>query len=106
MPCSPRLPSVGELASEIGVSERQLLRAFDQVVGMSPKQFVRVARLQRALAASRAAPRAPWGAITKRAGYFDQAHLNVDFRAMTGETPSALVVPSRSAATPAHHEAR
>ncbi|XYH97536.1 helix-turn-helix domain-containing protein [Sorangium sp. So ce1128] len=94
---APRLPSVGELAGGLGASERQLRRAFDQVIGMSPKRFVRVVRLQRALAAARATPRADWATIAERAGYFDQAHLIADFRAMTGETPGALVARQRAA---------
>ncbi|MCY1041701.1 helix-turn-helix domain-containing protein [Corallococcus sp. bb12-1] len=41
-----------ELARTLGVSERHLRRAFDDVLGMGPKAFARLVRFQRALQAS------------------------------------------------------
>jgi AraC-like DNA-binding protein len=87
---APRLPTASELAAQVGASERQLRRAFAEVVGMSPKQFLRVARFQRALAlTNRCRVPPPWSEIAEQAGYFDQAHLIGEFRAMTGLTPGA-----------------
>ncbi|NUP08953.1 MAG: AraC family transcriptional regulator [Polyangiaceae bacterium] len=91
----PRLPQVVDLASDIGASERQLRRAFDDVVGLSPKQYLRIVRFRRALAAARRKPRTSWCAIAANTGYFDQAHLIADFRALTGKTPNALVLCDR-----------
>ncbi|PTL76797.1 AraC family transcriptional regulator [Vitiosangium sp. GDMCC 1.1324] len=84
-------PRVEVLARELGLSARQLRRAFDEVVGVSPKEFARVVRFQRAVRASERAATPDWGAIAAAVGYYDQAHLISDFRALTGTTPSAFV---------------
>jgi AraC-like DNA-binding protein len=85
------LPRVRELAEQLGLSERQLRRGFDDVVGVSPKRFLRIARFRRALRSARAAGRVDWARIAEQHGYFDQAHLIADFREMTGVTPSRFV---------------
>jgi AraC-like DNA-binding protein len=85
------LPRVHELAAELGLSERQLRRGFDDVVGVSPKRFLRIARFRRALRSARAAERPDWARIAEQHGYFDQAHLIADFREMTGQTPSRFL---------------
>ncbi|WP_224363296.1 helix-turn-helix domain-containing protein [Hyalangium versicolor] len=85
------LPRVSVLARGLGVSERQLRRAFDEVVGVGPKEFVRVVRFQRALRASARVATPDWGAIAAAVGYYDQAHLITEFRGLTGVTPGALL---------------
>ncbi|NBD11177.1 MULTISPECIES: AraC family transcriptional regulator [Corallococcus] len=86
------IPRVAGLARTLGVSERHLRRAFDDVLGMGPKAFARLVRFHRALRASSVQGARPdWGAIAAGAGYYDQAHLIADFRAVTGSTPGAWV---------------
>ncbi|MCP3143923.1 helix-turn-helix domain-containing protein [Pyxidicoccus xibeiensis] len=85
------LPRVDALARELGVSARQLRRAFDDVVGMGPKEFARVVRFQRAVRASERAATPDWGAIAVAAGYYDQSHLITEFKHLTGTTPGALM---------------
>ncbi len=79
-------PRVSDLAGELGVSARHLRRVFDEVVGLSPKELARMARLQRALAVPRAD--ASWSERAIEAGYYDQAHFIADFRDLVGTTPS------------------
>jgi AraC-like DNA-binding protein len=88
---TPRLPTVAQLAAEAGVGERQLQRVFNQVIGLAPKRFLQVVRFRRALAYARTNSHADWAAIAGQAGYFDQAHLIADFRALSGTTPGLLV---------------
>ncbi|NRD47510.1 helix-turn-helix domain-containing protein [Corallococcus exiguus] len=84
------LPRVADLARTLGVSERHLRRAFDEVLGMGPKSYARIVRFQRALQASTGQGARPdWGSIAAGAGYYDQAHLIADFRAVLGTTPGA-----------------
>jgi len=85
------LPRVPRLAAELGVSERQLRRGFDEVIGLSPKHYLRVVRFRRALRVARAAPSPDWAAIAEEVGYYDQAHLIADFREMSGMTPRVLI---------------
>jgi helix-turn-helix protein/uncharacterized protein DUF6597 len=76
---------VGALPASLG--ERQLRRRFTIAVGYGPATYLRVTRLQRAIAA---APRVTGLAeLAATAGYADQAHLARDCRALTGLTPSA-----------------
>ena len=82
----PRL-RVAELAHELGLSERQLLRRFDDAVGYGPKVLARVLRLQRLLALP---PEAGLAEAALEAGYADQAHMSAEVRKLTGLTPAAL----------------
>jgi AraC-like DNA-binding protein len=87
---APLLPTVDALARQLGSSERQLRRAFADVVGVGPKQYLRVLRFQRALRRARHAPHESFSAIASGAGYCDQAHLNAEFQALAGSTPGVL----------------
>jgi AraC-like DNA-binding protein len=97
-----RLDSV---AREVAVSERHLRTLFETEVGVSPKHFARIQRLRRVLAATgrqpvngagpHAGPGATfsgggWAGVARDAGFYDQAHLTTDFRAMMGVPPGAF----------------
>jgi AraC-like DNA-binding protein len=89
------MTNVADLAAEIGLSARQLRRHFNEWVGIGPKEAAAVLRFQRA-AEALAVSRAPsCAAIALEAGYYDQAHMNLDFRRRTGMTPSTWAVESR-----------
>jgi AraC-like DNA-binding protein len=87
---SPELPRVADLAMHLGVSERHLRRAFDDVVGLSPKAYLRILRFQRAFKGARTSPSESWARIAQFHGYYDQSHMISEFRALSGQTPSAL----------------
>ncbi|RBM22953.1 AraC family transcriptional regulator [Prauserella sp. PE36] len=78
---------VSEALDGLGVGERQLRRRFTLAVGYGPATYLRVARLQRAIAGSHAA--ADLASLAATAGYADQAHLSRDCRDLTGSTPRA-----------------
>ncbi|SDS40711.1 AraC family transcriptional regulator [Jiangella sp. DSM 45060] len=90
---------VHAVAARVDASASTLQRRFRAAVGLSPKQFGRVRRLQRVLRAA-TAPGVDWAEVAARHGYFDQAHLINDFRALTGLTPARYV--PRSAAEHNH----
>ncbi|MEO8185241.1 MAG: helix-turn-helix transcriptional regulator [Deltaproteobacteria bacterium] len=79
---------VREVAERVELSERQLGRRFGDRVGLAPKTFARVRRLQRA-ANALSAGIAPCEAATL-VGYADQAHFTRDASEIAGITPSAL----------------
>ena len=86
--------SVETLASEVGWSRRHLFGRFREHTGLPPKVFARILRFQRA-AALLAEPRGPsLCEIALDCGYYDQAHLNRDFREFAGRTPSELMAAS------------
>ena len=87
---------VGSLVDRIGVTRQHLARQFAAHVGMTVKQFARVKRAEaartRAVAARAAYARnVPWSTIAHQVGYYDQAHLIRDFKALTGSTPGQWI---------------
>jgi AraC-like DNA-binding protein len=81
---------VAELAREAGWSRRHFTARFTRAAGLPPKTFARVLRFQRAKELL-ARPGGPsLSEIALDCGYYDQAHLNRDFRAFAGCTPTEL----------------
>jgi AraC-like DNA-binding protein len=80
-------PRIAELARELGQSRQHLRRGFREHVGVSPKQFDRVARLQRALDHVQNARASSLALVAVQLGYSDQAHMSHDFREIVGLTP-------------------
>ncbi|HKW02865.1 MAG TPA: helix-turn-helix transcriptional regulator, partial [Vicinamibacterales bacterium] len=89
------LVRVERLAEFVGVSRRQLERAFQQEIGLTPKQLLRVARFQQTLNALRQS-RTGWADLAVSLGYYDQAHFVNDFRHFTGQPPGAWQIDDQS----------
>ncbi|MER7577102.1 AraC family transcriptional regulator [Streptomyces sp. NPDC126514] len=89
--------SIPRLAAEVGWITRQLEKRFQEQIGLTPKAVARVARLGRALRLlTDGYPPAHVAAVC---GYYDQPHLNLDFRTMTGSNPRAFLAARRSPVT-------
>ncbi|MEU9145827.1 helix-turn-helix domain-containing protein [Streptomyces sp. NPDC048349] len=86
---------VHTLAAETSWSERQLERRFREQIGLPPRTAARVLRVRRVLGSLSAGMR-PSEAATL-AGFYDQAHLNRDFKAMTAHSPSRFLALRASA---------
>jgi AraC-like DNA-binding protein len=89
--------NVNAVAAGLGVSERHLRRVFREAVGVSPKTFAKLERFRRAVRAAYEAPQMSWARVAASAGYYDQAHLIAEFRALAGATPQALLGELRAA---------
>jgi AraC-like DNA-binding protein len=76
------------VAARVAMSERQLLRLFDERVGLGPKGFARVVRLQRVVHALTFGRRPQWAQLAYDCGYADQGHLIREFGALAGVTPA------------------
>jgi AraC-like DNA-binding protein len=71
----------------VGMSTKRLIALFRAEVGLSPKAYARVRRLQAALRLIGVDGTA--GAhVAAEVGYFDQAHFVRDFESFTGMTPT------------------
>ncbi|RKT53984.1 helix-turn-helix domain-containing protein [Saccharothrix australiensis] len=77
---------IGALADEIGWTRQHLVTRFRDQLGLTPKTAARTLRLHRAASLL---PTAPPARVAADCGYADQSHLNRDFRALTGITPTA-----------------
>lgn len=83
--------SVAALAKEAGVSTRYLRRVFVEVHGISPKQFSRFVRFQRAMELiAREDDAAQAQALALSCGYSDQSHLVHEFDELAGVAPGKL----------------
>jgi transcriptional regulator GlxA family with amidase domain len=83
-----------------GLSERQILRRFDQAVGYGPKTLQRILRLQRLLwlAGSQTRHASNLARLAFAAGYADQPHMTREVVALTGATPHRLLASRRGSA--------
>ena len=83
---------VSQLARQAGWSERHLRTRFRTETGLGPKEAGRVIRFDRTrrLLGRRAADGHPLdlAGLAVSAGYFDQAHLDRDFRLLAGCSPT------------------
>lgn len=79
--------SVKQLSGQFSVSERTIERAFDVMVGISPKKYGRVIRLQHYLKLRKLNPALTLTSLSYDAGYYDQAHFIHEFSSLTGLTP-------------------
>ncbi len=82
---------IRELASRLGISERQLRRRFHAQVGYGPKRLGRVLRLQRLLEVARARGAVAGAELAFAAGYADQPHMAREARELAGTGVSALL---------------
>jgi transcriptional regulator GlxA family with amidase domain len=77
--------SIEALATLTGVARRQLERRFQTNVGLSPKAFARLLRVNRA--GRLALTGRPLADIAASCGYVDQAHMSNDFRRLLQQSP-------------------
>ena len=83
--------SMDELAGKVYISTRQIEREFKQKIGISPKSYMRIARLNEVNRMINSRQRLNLTEISFAAGYSDQAHFIRDFKHFTGESPNVLI---------------
>ena len=82
--------TIARLAAAHGLSHRRAISVLEDGVGLKPKLLHRVQRVRRVLHEVHApvGGRRSWARIADRCGYFDQAHMINDFRALSGLRPT------------------
>ena len=80
--------AIRSVASRLDVSERHLRRRFDMSLGVTPKQFARIVRVGKVVAAARNGR--DWADIAALSGFSDQSHMIHDFNSMIGVSPDLL----------------
>ena len=78
------------LVRELGYSQGHVIRAFRQTIGMPPKRYARVVRFAHLLTHLRTGTTTPWADLAAQHGYFDQAHLAREVRALTDLSPTQI----------------
>ena len=77
---------VKEVAQQSSYSERQLNRLFLTQIGMNVKDFARLTRFNYVLKHIQKSP-GFLATLSQKAGYFDQAHFDKDFKLISGVSP-------------------
>lgn len=89
---------VSELAAELGCSRKHLAVRFRDHVGLPPKLVARILRFRHAGDLLTSSDRG-LDEIVHRCGYYDQAHLDRDFREFARTTPTAYRADARARVT-------
>ncbi|MEU7067772.1 AraC family transcriptional regulator [Streptomyces sp. NPDC046161] len=87
---------IARLADEVGWSPSYLVRRFTEQVGLTPKTSARVLRFRRATQLLASGP-VDLAEIAASCGFYDQAHLTREFRALAGLTPGRMATATRPA---------
>ena len=87
----PEDSSVLALAESSCFSPRHFERIFKERMGISPKLFLRIARMTKALSLKYNHPGLDWLSIALYCNYHDYQHLARDFKDLAGVTPTAYV---------------
>ena len=88
---SKGLISLAALTKSIGMSQRHLARQFQQFVGLSPREYLRVSRFIYSLEHLSNHAADSLTQVAYRSGYYDQAHFIRDYKQYTGFTPGEVL---------------
>ncbi|KAB2847127.1 MAG: AraC family transcriptional regulator [Melioribacteraceae bacterium] len=80
--------TVEKLAAKLEISKRQIERNFKQFVGIPPKTFLKIRRLQNVFKHIQNKKQIDWLTLSYISGYYDQSHFINDFREFSGMNPS------------------
>jgi AraC-like DNA-binding protein len=81
--------AVDAVSAAVGLPRRRLERVFRRETALTPKQYIRIIRLNAVLRALGAPDRDRLVDLAIDAGYFDQAHMAREFKALTARRASA-----------------
>ena len=87
---------IPDLASAVGIGQRQFERDFGARYGMRPKLYARIVRFQSALDSKARSATKSWTDVAHEFGYHDQMHLIHDFEAFTFRNPDRESAPAGS----------
>lgn len=82
---------IGALTNELGCSRRHLIARFREQVGLPPKALARILRFNRVVSLLGRDDGARLAEIAYACGYYDQSHLNRDFRDLAGISPGEFL---------------
>ena len=83
--------SLRQAAAAVNVGERRLQQLFYEHVGMPFRAGSRLSRLHTCLRLVRQQPDPAWADVAAEAGFYDQAHLANEFRALCGLSPTLFL---------------
>jgi AraC-like DNA-binding protein len=91
---------IPRLAEELSISQRQLERLYQSQVGMSPKQYSQLLKVDKARLALKQLRGQTTVHVAADLGYYDQSHFIREFQSVIGMTPYAYLKRSQKPAAP------
>lgn len=82
---------IDELSNKVFISKRQLEREFKSKIGISPKHYLRITRINEVLRVLTNNESMDLTNVAYHCGYFDQAHFIHDFKRITGKNPTIFI---------------
>jgi AraC-like DNA-binding protein len=79
---------VADVVDRYGTTAKPFIRRFTSAVGLTPKRYARVRRIQRVLHSLPDSGAVDWAALAVEHGFYDQSHLIHDFTLITGGSPA------------------
>ena len=80
--------SISSICKRLNVSQSYLRAQFNEQVGMSPKEYSKILRVNRIIELLDSNNYDSLTELSYRLGYFDQAHFIKDFKSVTGTSPN------------------
>ncbi|WP_154794086.1 helix-turn-helix domain-containing protein [Occultella kanbiaonis] len=85
---------VADIIERVGSTPKRFVRSFERQVGVKPKLFSRIVRF-RGLVADLPGEHESLSQAAVAHGFYDQAHMNADFREFAGISPRQFLAASR-----------
>jgi len=82
---------IRELRAHVGMSKARLAGLFREQIGLTPKLYARVVRFHQTLGLLQAGGPGRLTDVALDGRYYDQPHMNAEFRALGGLTPSEFL---------------
>ena len=87
----PNQCSIREISDKAGYSQKHIIKLFKEHVGVTPKEFLKVIRFQKAIQQIEQQNSVDWSAIAFDCGFYDQSHFISDFKLFSGFTPTEYI---------------
>jgi AraC-like DNA-binding protein len=82
---------IEDIPKRVLISQRQLERQFKYKIGISPKHYLRITRINEVIRLLSENHVLDLTSVAYHCGYFDQAHFIHDFKKITGSNPTLFI---------------
>lgn len=91
--------SISALRDRTGLTKTRFAVLFREQIGVAPKLYARIHRFRR-LITRLSEGRTPLADLALESGYYDQPHMNAEFRELSGLTPREFLAANRYPGSP------